>query len=158
MYLSHACVSFTYNWYYLHLIRVPFLPLSPLSLSLSFSPLFWSHDFAVVVVAVETFHRLPLAEVQPGPVRPSSCPPIMLCGPPPPPPPVDDHVDNLGAGEASFGLRSSLVAFRSPIFGFLGIEWGTVRLRTFSCCTVSALPFPPPFPTPILHSQIICIH
>lgn len=33
MYLSHACVSFTYNWYYLHLIRVPFLPLS-LSLSL----------------------------------------------------------------------------------------------------------------------------
>lgn len=35
MYLSHACVSFTYNWYYLHLIRVPFLPSPSLSLFLS---------------------------------------------------------------------------------------------------------------------------
>lgn len=96
------------------MIRVSFSSLSPsqllflsLSLLFSFSPLFWSHDFAVVVIVVETFHRLPLAEVQPGPVHP----PIMLCGPPPPLP-VDDHVDNLGAGEASFSLRLSLFGLR----------------------------------------------
>lgn len=89
MYLSHACVSFTYNWYYLHLMRVSSLPLSlsPFSLSHTFSSLFWSHSTGC--------HR-------PGP----SCPCPLLypfwdhvmwastasCD--------DDHVDNLGAGEA----------------------------------------------------------
>lgn len=154
MYLSHACVSFTYNWYYLHLIRVPFLPLSPpLSLFLSSVLVTWFRCCCCCC------WEIPHVATRRGPTWP--CASVLMS---------PDHVMWASSSASaswwscwqSWGgrgfFRSSLVAFRSPIFGFLGIEWGIVRLRTFSCCTVSPLPFPPPFPTPILHSQIICIH
>lgn len=152
MYLSHACVSFTYNWYYLHLIRVPPFQLCPplsasLSLALSLPPVV--SPFLFLASALVTWFRcrcyccwdIPQVATRRGPTWPWPSP---------------DHVMWASSASASASwwscwqswgffqsaFQSSLVALRSSVFGFLGIECWIVRLRTFSCCTVSPFPFP----------------
>lgn len=155
MYLSHACVSFTYNWYYLHLIRVPF---SPLSLSLYFFPSLSSSSLSHLCFGhMISLSLLLLLRHSTGCHSQRSNLALSIprsCYVGLPPLPVDDHVDNLGAGEASFSLRLSLFGLRLSGFSESNGElciWEPFRVAR---CPHSHSPFP----TPILHSQIICIH